>query len=106
MLWILKRTISYVVDTQKNCLNETVLLSTQNTCLNRWIGKYSQFILNFFLLYLISVGKPIEVVKSENPTQEEIDDLHEKYVKGLVEVFEDNKTKFGLDESIHLNFIG
>ena len=52
------------------------------------------------------MGKPIEVVKSENPTQEEIDDLHEKYVNGLVEVFEDNKAKFGLDESIHLNFIG
>ena len=25
---------AYVVGTQKNCLNETVLLSTQNTCLN------------------------------------------------------------------------
>ena len=25
---------TYVVGTQKNCLNETVLLSTQNTCLN------------------------------------------------------------------------
>ena len=24
----------HVVGTQKNCLNETVLLSTQNTCLN------------------------------------------------------------------------
>ena len=31
MLWIL------------NCLNELVLLSTQNTILNRWIRKYSQF---------------------------------------------------------------
>ena len=28
-------TIIYVVGTQKNRLNETVLLSTQNTCLNR-----------------------------------------------------------------------
>ena len=25
---------TYVVGTQKNCLNKTVLLSTQNTCLN------------------------------------------------------------------------
>ena len=30
---------SYVVGTQKNCLNETVLLSTQNTCLNYWVRK-------------------------------------------------------------------
>ena len=29
--------------THKNCLNETVLLSTQNTCLGRWIIKALQF---------------------------------------------------------------
>ena len=28
---------TYVVGTQKNRLNETVLLSTQNTCLNGWL---------------------------------------------------------------------
>ena len=33
MLWVLK----------KNRLNETVLLSTQNTCFNWWVRKYSQF---------------------------------------------------------------
>ena len=30
---------TYVVGTQKNRLNETVLLSTQNTCLNYWVRK-------------------------------------------------------------------
>ena len=30
---------TYVVGTQKNRLNETVLLSTQNTCLNCWVRK-------------------------------------------------------------------
>ena len=33
----------YFVGTQKNCLNETVLLRTQNMCLNWWIWKWSQF---------------------------------------------------------------
>ena len=32
-------TKTYVVGTQKNRLNETVLSSTQNTCLNWWISK-------------------------------------------------------------------
>ena len=32
-------TKTYVVGTQKNRLNETVLLSTQNKCLNWWIRK-------------------------------------------------------------------
>ena len=36
-------TKTYVVGAQKNCLNETVLLSTQNKCLNLWLRKYSQF---------------------------------------------------------------
>ena len=34
MLWVLKRSKTYVVGTQKNRLNEMVLLSTQNICLN------------------------------------------------------------------------
>ena len=33
-------TKTYVVGTQKNCHNETVLLSIQNTRLNRWVRKY------------------------------------------------------------------
>ena len=37
--------------TEKNRLNEMVLLSTQNLCLNRWIRKYSQFMFKS-LVYL------------------------------------------------------
>ena len=33
----------HVVGTQKNRLNETILLNTQNKCLNWWIRRYSQF---------------------------------------------------------------
>ena len=33
---------TYVVGAQKNWLNETVLLRTQNKCSNLWIRKYSQ----------------------------------------------------------------
>ena len=32
-------TKTHVVGTQKNRLNETVLLSTQNICLNCWVRK-------------------------------------------------------------------
>lgn len=51
------------------------------------------------------MGKPIEVTKNENPTQEEIDSLHVKYVDELNKLFESNKTKFGIEESVHLNII-
>ena len=33
-------TKTYVVDTQNKHLDETVLLSTQNACLNGWVSKY------------------------------------------------------------------
>ena len=36
-------TKTYDVGTQKNCLNETVLLSTQNICYKLWVRKYLQF---------------------------------------------------------------
>ena len=37
-----------VVGTQKNRLNETVLLSTQNICYKLWVRKYLQFYAEFF----------------------------------------------------------
>ena len=39
----------YVVGAQKNHLHETVLLSTQNTCLILWLRKYSQFYAHCFV---------------------------------------------------------
>ena len=40
MLWVLKRTVSmrYIMGTQKNRLNGTVVLGTQNICF--WVRKY------------------------------------------------------------------
>ena len=43
-------TKTYVVGTQKNSLNETVLLSTQNTCLIDGKIKYSYFYAQKFSL--------------------------------------------------------
>ena len=41
---------TYVFGTQKNCLNETVLLSTQNKCLSWWTRIYFQFYAQFFFI--------------------------------------------------------
>ena len=42
-------TKTYVVDTQKNRLNATVLLRTQNTRLNRGYGENHNFMLKILL---------------------------------------------------------
>ncbi|XP_071949831.1 2-acylglycerol O-acyltransferase 2-like [Antedon mediterranea] len=48
------------------------------------------------------VGKPIDVEKTENPSQEAIDSLHDVYCKALQTLFDDYKTKFGISENKYL----
>lgn len=40
------------------------------------------------------IGKPIDVKKVENPTQEQVNGLHEIYIKSLVELFDEHKHKY------------
>ncbi|KAK6044946.1 diacylglycerol acyltransferase, partial [Cooperia oncophora] len=42
------------------------------------------------------VGAPIPVVKVPDPTQEQIDELHEVYIEKLNELFEEHKQKYGV----------
>ncbi|XP_032878008.1 2-acylglycerol O-acyltransferase 2 [Amblyraja radiata] len=50
------------------------------------------------------VGKPIEVERSENPTLVEINELHQKYIEELSNLFEEHKTKYKVPEDRHLIF--
>ncbi|KAG6494414.1 diacylglycerol O-acyltransferase 2D-like [Zingiber officinale] len=43
----------------------------------------------------VIVGRPIELVKNPNPTTEEINEVHSKYVHALEELFEKYKGKVG-----------
>ena len=45
-----------------------------------------------FFFYL--VGSPIHLEKVENPTQEEIDAIHKKYVDSLVKLFYTYRDKY------------
>lgn len=50
-------------------------------------------------------GEPIDVEATESPTREQVDELHKKYVDRLTDLFESNKTKYGVPEDHHLNII-
>ena len=52
----------------------------------------------------IAVGKPISVPKTPQPTQEQIDSMHEAYVQALKGLYEEYNPIYG-DPSINLNFI-
>ncbi|KAG8522817.1 2-acylglycerol O-acyltransferase 2, partial [Galemys pyrenaicus] len=50
------------------------------------------------------VGKPIEVEKTPNPSQEQVDQLHQHYMKELCNLFEAHKLKYNIPTDKHLEF--
>ena len=54
------------------------------------------------LLSFFAVGEPISVTKVDNPTPEQLDDLHATYVEKLKQLFEDHKAKYNVPESTEL----
>ncbi|EJW70169.1 hypothetical protein WUBG_18923, partial [Wuchereria bancrofti] len=48
------------------------------------------------------IGIPIPVIKKKNPTEEEIDRLHELYINALTTLFETHKTQFGVPKNASL----
>jgi len=50
----------------------------------------------------VVVGAPIPVTKVENPTPEQLDDLHATYIEKLKQLFEGNKAKYDVPESSEL----
>lgn len=54
----------------------------------------------FVLMFLFStVGEPITVPKIEEPSQDVIDMYHAMYIRSLKSLFDNYKTRFGLNES-------
>jgi len=54
-------------------------------------------------LYL--VGNPLEVTQILNPTEEQIDEVHQQYVDRLVSLFEAHKSNYGIAPEQHLNIV-
>eukprot|EP00069_Balaena_mysticetus_P011283 bmy_01310T0 len=50
------------------------------------------------------VGTPIEVQKTPRPSQEEVDSLHQRYMKELSNLFEAHKLKYNVPSDQHLEF--
>uniref|UniRef100_A0A0B6Y7G6 Acyltransferase n=1 Tax=Arion vulgaris TaxID=1028688 RepID=A0A0B6Y7G6_9EUPU len=68
----------------------------------RGIFNYTFGVLPFRKPVNTVVGAPLTVKRVEEPTAEQISDLHDQYCRALVELFESNKLKYGCQESDHL----
>ncbi|KAL1230034.1 2-acylglycerol O-acyltransferase 2-A [Trichinella pseudospiralis] len=51
------------------------------------------------------VGRPIEVTKCPNPTEQQIDQLHQRYIDELRLLFEEQKSFFNIAEDVKLKII-
>ncbi|KAM8953506.1 2-acylglycerol O-acyltransferase 1 [Pelodytes ibericus] len=70
----------------------------------RGIFQYSFGLMPYRMPIHTVVGRPIPVTQTSHPTQEEIESLHQKYLKALQELFEENKGKYGIPEHKSLIF--
>lgn len=59
-------------------------------------------IFHFFFYFFIAVGDPIAVTKVDNPTPDQLDDLHATYIEKLKQLFEDHKAEYNVPESTEL----
>lgn len=57
---------------------------------------------SFFFYFFIAVGDPIAVTKVDNPTPDQLDDLHATYIEKLKQLFEDHKAEYNVPESTEL----
>ncbi|ELK00380.1 2-acylglycerol O-acyltransferase 2 [Pteropus alecto] len=70
----------------------------------RGIFQYSFGLLPHLQPITTVVGKPIQVEKIPNPSQEEVDKLHHHYIKELCNLFEAHKLKYNVPMDQHLEF--
>nr|XP_056714512.1 2-acylglycerol O-acyltransferase 2 [Euleptes europaea] len=71
----------------------------------RGVFQYSFGLLPYRRPIYTVVGKPIQVEKKHNPSQEDVDELHSIYMEELCKLFEEHKLKYNVPEDKHLSFI-
>ena len=56
----------------------------------------------YYWYFIFLVGAPIKVKKTQTPSPEEIDKIHQQYITALDELFEKHKKNYGICENKHL----
>jgi len=54
---------------------------------------------------LCVVGSPLEVGPVVNPTDDQVDHVHQRYIDHLVALFEAHKCKYGVSQDQHLTIV-
>ena len=51
------------------------------------------------------VGSPLEVARVVDPTEDDVSEVHQRYISHLVSLFEAHKTNHGISPEQHLNIV-
>lgn len=70
----------------------------------RGVFQYSFGLMPFRQSINTVVGKPIQVQKTLQPSETEVNQLHQHYIKELCKLFEEHKLKFNVPADQHLEF--
>ena len=66
----------------------------------------SQALIIFIIFFFVPVGSPMDLPKIEEPTREQINEYHGKFVEHLVDFFEKEKHKYVENaDTVHLEFV-
>jgi len=65
----------------------------------RGVFNYKYGLIPYRVPITVVVGKPIRVEQNAKPSQEEIDDLHKKYIAELKQLYYENNSKYGLSDN-------
>ncbi|XP_071429431.1 2-acylglycerol O-acyltransferase 2 [Pithys albifrons albifrons] len=71
----------------------------------RGIFQYSFGVIPYRRPICTVVGKPIPVQKKHKPSEQEVNEVHEKYLNELSKLFEEHKAKYNVPQDSHLEFI-
>ncbi|XP_037084214.1 2-acylglycerol O-acyltransferase 2-A-like [Pollicipes pollicipes] len=72
--------------------------------LGRGMLQYNFGIVPFRRPVTTVLGRPIPVQKSADPSQQQIDELHERYKVALKELYDTHRHKYALDPTVELEF--
>lgn len=77
----------------------SVIKGKPRKCMNMYYSLYKAY--NLY----ITVGKPIEVEQCDEPDIETMNRVHQQYMEELSQLFDEHKTKYGVNREMKLNFV-
>lgn len=77
----------------------------QNRCLRRDIIVVSYGACTVIPVFASTVGKPIPVKKILDPTNQDVEAVHQEYIQALIALFEANKEKYGVEKEVKLQIV-